>query len=159
MYAANFYDDRSRLIQTRSMNYTGGIDTLISQYDFSGKVLRNLLTHYKAGHTAQYHTVLTKMDYDANFRVTNIWKNIDGAATDQLICNMQYDELGQLKTKQLGNGLDQVINDYNIRGWLTGINKGYVADSAKHYFGMELAYDKTTSVASGTSLYAGCLER
>jgi len=149
LYTVNFYDDRSRLIQARSMNYTGGIDTLISQYDFSGKLLRNLLTHYKGGHTAQYHTVLTKMDYDANFRVTNIWNNIDGAASDQLICNMQYDELGQLKTKTLGNGLDNVINEYNIRGWLTGINKGYVADTARHYFGMELAYDKTTSVTTG----------
>ena len=149
LYAVSFYDDRSRLIQTQSINYTSGIDTVTNQYDFSGKPLRNLLTHYKAGNTAQYHTVLTKMDYDAAFRVKNIWKNIDGAASDQLISSLQYNELGQLTTRSLGNGLENVVNEYNVRGWLTGINKDYVQPNASgHYFGMELAYDKNTSVSS-----------
>ncbi|WP_188938385.1 RHS repeat-associated core domain-containing protein, partial [Puia dinghuensis] len=33
----------------------------------------------------------------------------------------------------------------------TGINRKYVGDSANHYFGMELAYDKSTSIAGTTS--------
>jgi len=153
LYTVNSYDDRGRLIQTRSVNYTGGIDVMTSQYDFSGKSIRNLLAHNKSGHTAQSHTVLTKTDYDPAFRVTNTWKNIDGAAADQLISNTQYDELGRVKTKNLGNNLESVNSEYNIRGWLTGINRGYISSPAtsNHYFGMELAYDKTASSGAGTS--------
>jgi len=149
LYAANFYDDHARLIQTQSINYTGGLDTLTTQYDFVGKTLRILMNHTKNGNTFQHHTVLTKMNYDAASRLTSIYKNIDGAAADQLIDSLQYNELGQLNAKYLGNRLDSVVNEYNIRGWLTGINKNYVRGTATHYFGMELAYDKQTSIAPG----------
>ena len=156
LYAVNFYDDRGREVQTQSINYTGGIDTATTQYDFSGKPLRTLLSQAKAGNTAQNHVELTKTTYDPNFRTTSIWKNIDGAATDQLIDSMQYNELGQLRTKYLGKDqatgmpLDSLEYDYNIRGWITGINKDYVAGTKSHYFGMELGYDNATSVAGTT---------
>lgn len=154
--AVNFYDDRGRSIQSQSVNYTGGLDTLTIQYDFSGKPLRTLLSQAKPTNSARYHQELTRTNYDAGFRVTSIWKNIDGAAADQLIDSMKYNELGQLQTKYLGKDLatgmplDSLEFDYNIRGWVTGINKNYLADSTNHYFGMELGYDKAASVA-GTS--------
>ncbi|HMH20166.1 MAG TPA: DUF6443 domain-containing protein [Puia sp.] len=154
LYAVNFYDDQGRVIQSKSINYTGGIDTATTQYDFSGKPLRSLLNHRKNGtapNTVQTHAVLTKMNYDPAFRLKSIWKNIDGAASDQLIDSMQYNELGQLRVKYLGNNIDSLVYDYNIRGWLTGINKNYVGGTASHYFGMELGYDKTSSIASTTS--------
>ncbi|HEV2483297.1 MAG TPA: DUF6443 domain-containing protein [Puia sp.] len=157
--AINFYDDRHRLIQTQSINYTGGLDTVTTQYDFRGKPLRSLLGHAKPTNTVQCHQILTKANYDPNFRLTSIYKSIDGAPTDQLIDTMQYDELGQLRAKYLGKdpasgqALDSIVYDYNILGWLTGINKNYVAGTAQHYFGMELGYDNPTSV-SGTSYSA-----
>jgi RHS repeat-associated protein len=151
LYAVNFYDDRGRLIQSQDINYTGVKDTITLQYDFTGKPIRSLLNHAKGGNTAQSHTVLTKMDYDQGFRLRHIWKNIDGAASDQLIDSMQYNELGQLNAKYLGNNLDSLVYVYNVRGWLSGINPNYVAGTTTHYFGMELGYDKTTSVAPGNS--------
>ncbi len=151
LYDISFYDDRGRVIQTQSVNYTGGVDTVTSQYDFTGKPLRNMLSHSKQGNTAQYHTVVTKMDYDAFFRLRHIWKNIDAAASDQLIDSIQYNELGQLSAKYLGNNVDSLVYTYNIRGWLSGINPNYVAGTTTHYFGMELGYDRTTSVAPGNT--------
>jgi RHS repeat-associated protein len=154
LYAVSFFDDRGRVIQTQGVNYTGAVDTVTTQYDFSGKPLRSLLNHQKGGsapNTAQHHNVLTKMSYDAGFRVKSLYKNIDGATSDQLIDSMQYDELGQLKAKYLGNGVDSLVYDYTIRGWLTGINKNYVGGTANHYFGMELGYDKTASVIGTTN--------
>jgi RHS repeat-associated protein len=154
--SVHFYDDRARLIQTQSVNYTNGLDTVTTQYDFTGKSLRNLLGHAKASNTAQSHRVLTKTNYDAGFRVTSIYKNIDGAASDQLIDSMTYNELSQLRAKYLGKDpatgqpLDSLVYDYNIRGWVTGINKSYVGTTANHYFGMELAYDNQTSVSTTT---------
>jgi hypothetical protein len=44
LYKVNFYDDRTRLIQTISSNYQSGIDTSTYQFDFSGKPLRKLIT-------------------------------------------------------------------------------------------------------------------
>ena len=102
----------------------------------------------------QAHSVLTKMDYDAGFRLRHIYKNIDGAPSDQLIDSLQYDELGQLHAKYLGNKMDSLVYDYNVRGWLTGINKNYVGGTTNHYFGMELGYDKQTSIAPGNTYTA-----
>ena len=153
LYSVNFYDDHSRAIQTQSVNYTGGVDTVTTQYDFSGKPLRNLLNHHKSLNTAQNHVVNTKFSYDPGFRLKSIYKNIDGAAADQLIDSMQYNELGQLSAKYLGNALDSLIYSYNIRGWMTGINKNYVGGTTNHYFGLELGYDLPASISGRNYLY------
>jgi RHS repeat-associated protein len=157
LYSESFYDDHGRPVQVFSLNYTGGVDTLTTQYDFNGKPLRTLLGVAKQSNGAQYHRVITKTNYDAGFRVTSTWQNLDGAAQDQIIDSMKYDELSRLKTKYLGKSvvtglpLDSLAYDYNIRGWLTGINKNYLTGTA-HYFGMELAYDNRVSVAG--TMYA-----
>jgi RHS repeat-associated protein len=142
VYSETFYDDRGRAIQTFSSNYSGGIDTMTTQYNFAGKILRVLVGHAKANNTAQHHRVLTKISYDPNFRVTAILKNIDQAPTDQSIASMQYNEVGQLQSKTIGNNLDNLVYDYNVRGWTTGINKAYLDGTAHNYFGMQLGYDK-----------------
>jgi hypothetical protein len=36
--------------------------------------------------------------------------------------------MGQLKTKTLGGNLETQTYDYNIRGWLLGMNRTYVKD-------------------------------
>jgi RHS repeat-associated protein len=151
LFEEDFYDDHARTIQTQAINYSGGKDVITTQFNFTGKPLRMFVQHQKAGNTVQTHTVLTKMTYDAIFRLTNISKNIDGAAADQSISSMQFNELGQLRSKYLGNNLDSLVYDYNIQGWLTGINKNYLAGSATDYFGMELGYDKPASAVGITT--------
>jgi len=151
LYSSFFYDDRGRTIQTQTSNYTGSIDTVTAQYNFDGAILRTLVNHKKGLNTAQNHIVVTKMDYDQRFRLRHVWKNIDNATSDQLIDSLQYNELGRPIAKYLGNQVDSLIYSYNIRGWLTGINKSYIAGTANHYFGMELGYNSTTSVAAGNT--------
>ncbi|HEX3934893.1 MAG TPA: hypothetical protein VHW43_09470, partial [Puia sp.] len=151
LYSSIFFDDRGRPIQTQNVNYTGAIDTATVQYNFSGAVLRQLVNHKKNNNTVQNHIVLSKMDYDHRMRLRHLYKNIDNAASDQLIDSLQYNELGQLVAKYLGNSVDSLIYTYNIRGWLTGINKSYVAGTANHFFGMEIGYNSTSSVASGNT--------
>jgi RHS repeat-associated protein len=148
----NFYDDRGRVIQTQATNYTGGIDTLTTQYTFIGTPLRTLVNHRKNGNIVQNHTVLTKLNYDAGVRLKNIYKNIDNLG-DQLIDSLTYNELGQLTGKYLGNNVDSLLYAYNIRGWMTSINKNYLGGTQSSYFGAELSYDRTSSVTGWT--YAG----
>jgi RHS repeat-associated protein len=160
----NFYDDRSRVIQTQKINISGGVDLVTNQYSFTGNMLRTLMVHNnnKALPALQQHIVLTKMNYDPAFRLKSTYKNVDGAASDQLIDSMQYNELGQLRAKYLGHNVDSLVYAYNIRGWLSGINPLYVHGQSTNYFGMELGYDKTTSVAPGnayaTQQYNGNIE-
>ena len=151
LYSNIFYDDHSREVQTQSINYSGGVDTLTTQSDFSGKPLRVQLDHKDNDNSGQDYLVVTKMSYDPEFRLKSIYKNINNAASDQLIDSMQYNELGQLRAKYLGNTVDSLVYAYNVRGWLTGINPKYVAGSGTNYFGMELGYDKTASVAPGNT--------
>ncbi len=133
------------MIQTQSVNFTGKVDTVTTQYNFTGKELRVLSDQWKGGNVVQGHLTLLKMDYDANSRLRHTWQNLGNASGDQLLDSIQYDELGRLQAKYLGTGLDSLIYDYNIRGWLTGINKMYAAGATKHYFGMELGYDNSNS--------------
>jgi len=152
LYSVRFYDDHGRVIQTQSINYTGGLDTLTTQYDFTGKVLRTVLGHQKAGNTIQNHVIVTKLAYDSVGRNIVVWKNPDNAPADQLIDSMHYNELGQLQSKYLGSNVDSIAYEYNIRGWITGINKNYVGGGTANYFGQELAYDKTGSIAGNNYL-------
>jgi len=149
LYSNIFYDDHGRQVQTQSINYSGGVDTLTTEYDFSGKPLRVKLDHKNHDNGGDY-LMMTKLAYDPASRLKSIYKNINSAATDQLIDSMQYNELGQLRAKYLGNNLDSLIYDYNVRGWVTGINKAYVGATANHYFGMELGYDNQSSVSTTT---------
>ena len=151
LYTSIFYDDRGKPVQAQSINYTGGLDISTTQYNFAGKTLRSLEQHHKNGTNIQTHTVVTKMSYDAAERLTTVYKNIDNAGTDQLIATNSYNEPGQLQNKILGNNLESLSYNYNVRGWLSSINKNYVSGAATNYFGMELGYDKPTSVAAGTA--------
>ena len=144
--AVSFFDDRGRMIESQTINQTGGKDTVINQYDFAGKAIRNLLRHQKSGTDAQFHSILTKLAYDPMGRLLTVYKNIDNAGSDQLIATNSYNELAQLSNKQLGSNLDNLTNTYTIRGWLSSINKPFITGTANpnnNYFGMELGYDKS----------------
>jgi RHS repeat-associated protein len=158
LYAVNFYDDKGRAIQTQKTNITGGIDIATTQYDFSGKPLRMLLQHQKNGTNSQTHIVLTKNSYDHAGRLTSVTKTITSTINGQTITKPEqtlvtnsYNELGNLQNKVEGNNLETLTHEYNIRGWLLGINRNFVNDAASNYFGFELGYDKTTSIINGTT--------
>jgi RHS repeat-associated protein len=164
LYTVNFYDEKGRVIQTQSTNNSGKIDIVTTQYTWAGQPLvvvqkTDLLEAY--AEDVPFH-VKTKFNYDDLGRVIEAKKTIYGtfqyqsiAKAEQTIAKNEYDALGQLKKKTLGaNNLENLNYDYNIRGWMLGINKDYIKDISSNYFAMELAYDKTTSVATGTSFAA-----
>jgi len=148
LYYVPFYDDHGRLISTQSSNYGKSIDQEWTQYDFSGRPLRKLLYHKKNPPNPQGHLITTKYTYDAGGRLLSTRKIMDGP--EARIDTMMYDEIGQLRAKYFANNLDSLVYDYNIRGWMTGINKKYLTGTATNYFGMELGYDNS---ASGITTY------
>lgn len=149
----SFYDDRARAIQTQSDNYKGGHDTLTTRYNFTGQVIASYAAHNnpQASYAGNTH-VNTSMNYDHANRLLEVYKTINDAdSTKRLIARNTYDQLGQMKQKQVGQLPDQSFLEtqdyaYNIRGWLKGINRDYAANDNSHgannrWFGMDLSYD------------------
>ncbi len=143
----SYYDDKARAIQTLTDNANGGVDVITNQYDFTGKVLSSYLHHHNPSSSLTPEVkVLTKMLYDHAGRLVKVWKQLNNSGVDKLIVENEYDELGQLKKKKLGqkgsNPLETLDYKYNIRGWLESINKDYVTNSSNsNYFGQSLSYD------------------
>ncbi|MBO9203609.1 MULTISPECIES: DUF6443 domain-containing protein [Niastella] len=167
LYAVHYYDDKGRMIQTQLTNITDGKEIVTTQYSFTGQPLMTVVNQQKAGNDAQTNLVLTKMIYDELGRVARIDKKfanslVNGGALPAnwtTIAKNEYDAIGLLKRKIVSPayhnnaGLQQLDYNYNIRGWLTSVNKDELQDNAassNSYFAMELGYDKTVSAASST---------
>lgn len=142
LYSVVFYDEHTRKIQTQKSNYSGGVDISTAQYGYNSRVLRTYIIHQKAGSNAQSHTVLTKYEYDHVGRIKKLYKNFDHLGEKTISANT-YNELGKVTEKVFGNSLETQAYNYNIRGWILGINKDYVetGSSTSNYFGEILAYD------------------
>ncbi len=155
----SFFDDRGRILQTQSKNYRGGLDISTNRYDFNGKVLSSYLAHSNPSLGAVITRVKTSMEYDQSGRLIKVYQTInDDLTTKRLIASNSYDELGQLKTKSIApeynnnTGMETLNYDYNIRGWLLGVNRNYVSDAASsNYFGFELGYDNANTIIGGTT--------
>jgi|GEM_PF-1171043 len=161
---SNIYDFRARVIQQQTLNYSGGLDISTTQYNFTGNPLLNDLRHqlYSSGNpTPQTYEVVTRNTYDALNRTTKLEKMLITAAVPapawKTISTMSYDALGHMSTKTVGNDpantgssyvpLETMAHDYNIRGWLLGINRTYInSTSPTNYFGFELGYDKLNTI-------------
>jgi RHS repeat-associated protein len=158
--SANIYDNRARLIQQESINISGGLDLGTFQYDFSGRVLIADLKTNKIStpNPTQTYEVLTRKSYDDLGRIKMIEKKIVNYFSNSwvTISSPAYDALGHLKSKQLNNtntstALEIENYDYNIRGWLLGMNRDYAKGQSipNSHFGFDLGYDNTTIAPSG----------
>ncbi|MBO9593710.1 MAG: hypothetical protein J7599_12450 [Niabella sp.] len=169
LYTLSIYDAKGRVIQVKSVNQTGGLDLVTTQYSWSGQPLTMVSREQKGGTGALTLTTITKNSYDALGRVVKTTKNVSSntglGSGDKIIAVNKYDELGQLVNKTLGagdangtSGAETQAYEYNVRGWLLGMNRGYLNNSASdNFFGFDLAYDKASNSSINTALqgYAG----
>jgi RHS repeat-associated protein len=167
----SFYDDHNRVIQVYNETHKG-TDIITSRYDFTGKMLSSYLDHINTVGTPSSVHIKTNMEYDHAGRLMEVWKTLnDDVSKKALIVKHEYDEMGQLKNKQLGHKKEvngsyttskydplEVLNyGYNVRGWLTGVNKDYANNNSisDSWFGMELNYDKGFQVPQYNGNIAG----
>ncbi|WP_218587977.1 DUF6443 domain-containing protein [Chitinophaga jiangningensis] len=163
-----YYDDKGRTIEIVKENYNGVKHTVHSMYDFTGKVLLTHEQHINPSSAQQSNMdVITRNTYDAGGRLLTVTKRYNNdASLERIILSNTYDANGQLQKKDLGIGNDGIaltsVNyDYNIRGWLTGINKAYVTSGTgdRMYFGQTLSYDNGFNNPSFSGNIAGQLWR
>lgn len=164
LYTAYFYDEKGRVIQTKAHNSSGssgshGVDITSYQYSFAGQLLVTVLRQQSLDGGGASNTITTKNTYDELGRLVRVDKKVSGTVDGQAITanggswkkleTLEYDALGQVEKKKLGvqaNGSQRTTldYDYNIRGWLTAINKAYLSTSTQtnSFFAMDLCYDK-----------------
>jgi hypothetical protein len=156
LFTVNFYDKNYRMVQMQSQNITGGYDVSTTQYSWNGKPLIVIQKQENNEVGPQEAIVVTKYTYDELGRLSKTEKKAGLSGDDRvempssykLLSNNEYDKLGQLKQKKIASSasgtsaLENLTYDYNIRGWLLGINKDYIRNpNNSNYFGFELAYD------------------
>ncbi|MEN2436749.1 RHS repeat-associated core domain-containing protein, partial [Weeksellaceae bacterium A-14] len=117
-----WYDTKGRVIGTHSINYLGGYTKTENELDFTGQVLQSLVTHKRGGISMTGEVqIKERFLYDGQNRLVSHYHKVDNRA-EILLAYHHYDELGRLKSKTVGNNLETVNYQYNIRGWLQGIN-------------------------------------
>ena len=198
--ATSVYDEDGRAVQTQSQNITGGVDVSTVQYGWAGQALVNVQKTQDTKVTGGGVTVVvSRMTYDDLGRLAATEKKqsdarvANGAMTAyRTVAVLQYDALGQLRKKELGrqkedtdvelpSPLETLNYDYNIRGWLLGVNRDYLRDPnsldqgdgnttdgerfttsnegpvtylTTNYFGFDLGYDKPQNNLVGNQSYA-----
>src|SRR5690554_2308451 len=118
------YDSKLRPIRSFTHNYLGGHTQNDTKYDFVGNVLKT-----KTSHKRTYADDV--LETEENFTYTNEDRLLEhthkiNALTAETLSYNEYDALGQLVVKKVGNipqsPLQHIDYKYNIRGWLTDIN-------------------------------------
>ena len=140
-YTAYYYDDRGRVIQTRSTNHLGGTDVEYVAYNFVGDPVKRQHVHTASGKATQTETYTYTYDHAGRLTVTKYKLNSNAEIT---LSSNTYDELGRLQTKSLhGSATNKQTYSYNIRDWLTSISG--------NKFTQHLYYN----TGSGTPQYGG----
>ncbi len=139
-----YYDNRGRVIQTKSQNHlSGGIEKEYVAYNFTGQPTGKKHVHSATGKTTQ--TELYTYAYDHAGRLTTVKHKLN---TDSIVTLAEntYDELGRLKTNKK-NKQSALTSSYayNIRSWLKSV--------ASPLFSQTLYYNDT--YAGNTPRYNG----
>ena len=167
LYTVSFYDTKGRVIQVQSTNITGGTDIATTQYTWAGQPLVMVQRQEKQGSGAQTSVVVSQMTYDdlgrvvkTEKKVSNTLVNGNAMSSYKTIAQNEYDKPGQLKKKLLGTNatatgaLETENFDYNIRGWMLGMNRDYARDAnSTNWFGFDLGYDKANNNIIGGQTY------
>lgn len=140
LWSVNYYDDKYRVIQVAAQNHKDGLDRITTIYGFTGNILKAKSTHVTSSATT--HITRTFV-YDHALRLLEIWHRIN-SEDSVLVAQNQYNELGQLVTKNLHSRdgspfAQQVDYRFNIRGWLTSINDPAINQNA--LFNFKLKYN------------------
>ncbi|WP_281322742.1 DUF6443 domain-containing protein [Flavobacterium aestivum] len=155
-----FYDSKARPIGSYSQNHLSGYTSTDSKLDFSGKPIYTITKHKLMSGSTEL-TVKEEFTYSAQDRLLTHTHQINGGAI-QLLADNTYDKLGQLTSKKVGNNsgmpLQKVDYSYNIRGWMTEINKkaNLQQDTdPRDWFAFAINYNKPTTNTSVKPLYNG----
>ncbi|GAB2531733.1 DUF6443 domain-containing protein [Spirosoma aerophilum] len=97
--SAYWYDDKGRIVQSRSQNHLGGVDRTDNQFRFNGELLKTVLTH-SLGSGVPLSPITKTFTYDHWGRPLGITHAI-GTNSPVRLASYAYDGIGRLIQKQL----------------------------------------------------------
>lgn len=114
LWTVNYYDDLGRTTTAYKQHYLGGIlsannyDVITTGYNFANQDTLSVRRHYNTTNTsAPVLTITNKYVYDAMGRKKQTWEQVNSGA-NVLLSDLEYNEIGQLMTKNLhGSGSGQ----------------------------------------------------
>ena len=128
-YATVFYDERGRIVQTKSSNYLGGYDFEYTGYDFTGNVLKRQHVHNISGGSNQTETYTYTYDQAGRLKTTKHKLNNSSEVT---IHQNAYDAVGRLTSRSNGTAATATYA-YNVRSWLSSITAGTLFSETLYY--------------------------
>ncbi|WP_263602881.1 RHS repeat-associated core domain-containing protein [Chryseobacterium sp. PET-29] len=143
-----YYDTKGRIIGTYSINHLGGYTKTESDLDFGGVPQKSNVYHVrKPGESGI--TVKQRYLYDSQNRLLQHYHQVD-TKPEELLSENTYNELSQLVNKKVGNNLQSIDYTYNIRGWLTEVNKNQMdaADLGGKLFSYRIKYNQKDGIAN-----------
>ncbi len=159
LYTVNIYDSKARIIQVQSTNLSNGSNIITTQFTWAGLPYRVVTESNKLGLNSQTTKLVTQNTYDNIGRLVKVEKKASNSLLNSgsmpgnftKIAEHTFDAMGRLKKTIIGNNLDSLLYDYNIRGWMLGMNRKFIEGTQQNYYGYELSYDNLNSSVSGTS--------
>lgn len=128
-YSAMYYDERGRVIQTRSTNHLKGYEYQYTRYDFTGHILKQRHVHSASGKSTQTETYTYTYDGASRLITTKYKLNSNDEVT---LRSNAYDDLGRLETSTRNGSLTTTYT-YNVRSWLRSIKTGSLFSETLYY--------------------------
>ncbi|QWA38023.1 DUF6443 domain-containing protein [Chryseobacterium sp. ZHDP1] len=157
----SYYDSMGRAIATKSTNHLGGYTNTETELDFVGVPLKTNTYHLrKQGEVGV--TVQERFEYDSQNRLVKHYHQVDNNP-EELLAENTYNDLSQLVNKKVGSTsgsapLQSIDYDYNIRGWMTEINKNQMAatDLGGKLFSYKIKYTSREGIENpDTAQFSG----
>jgi len=126
----------------------GGYTKTETELDFVGAVKKTNIYHLrKQGEVGV--TLQERFVYDTQNRLLQHYHKVDDQ-TEVLLAENTYNELSQLSNKKVGNNLQSIDYTYNIRGWLSWINRDQMSapDLGGKLFSYKIKYNEKEGITS-----------
>lgn len=151
-----YYDSKTRVIGTYSINHFGGYTKNELLLSFAGEKLKvNTIHLRKPGEVAI--SISERFVYDNQNRLKRHYHKV-GSKAEELLSEKTYNEISQLVNKKVGYDLQSIDYGYNIRGWLTDINKDQmtVTDLGGKLLSYKIKYNQKDGITNpDPSLFPG----
>lgn len=139
LLTAMYYDNKGRVVQSRTIDHREGLDTDCFHYTFTGKVLKQLHVHEENGSQFIKIKEVSDYTYDSAERLVQVKHQLNDGEITILSAN-EYDELCRLKTRTLNNSKLSLAYTHNIRNWLTDIESPLFTQTLHYNDGTGVPY-------------------
>lgn len=123
----SLFNSKEQVIKSHELSYTGGIHDIETSYNFIGNPEFTVTTHKRIDASLPV-VVRENFTYSEQDRVIDDQLQINNNPAERL-ASTDYDDLGKVQVKYVGGTvasnqpLQSIEYKYNVRGWLTAINK------------------------------------